>query len=164
MFGKPVWKQLLEIVWKQLLEIEIICNIIHVFIVTFGQFNASLLNKRIHFLRNPYQPHQNTLHWWWCTLDRRKHQSFSSEHLFYVFFFLMCAERHPGYLHTHPFWGEIWTWRAPRATERLRGLAFSQTHSTAEGWTRQRREKQGLFSSFLHLCFVSVMATLLTWL
>jgi len=32
---------------QHLLEIEIFCNIMSVFIVTFGQSNASLLNKSI---------------------------------------------------------------------------------------------------------------------
>ncbi len=53
MFGKSVW--------KQLLEIEIICNIRSVFTVTFDQFNASLLNKSIHFLKAKKQKPLNTI-------------------------------------------------------------------------------------------------------
>ncbi len=36
---------------KHLFEIEILCNIINVFTVTFDQFNASFLNS-INFLKN----------------------------------------------------------------------------------------------------------------
>lgn len=73
----------------------------------------------------------------------------------------MYAERCPWYLHTHSFWGEIWTWRAPCDGAGLMGdgLAFSQTHSTTEGWTDRCREKQGQFFfsiSVLLLWFISV--------
>ncbi len=36
---------------NNLYEIEIFWNIINVFTVTFGHFNASLLKKHIHFLK-----------------------------------------------------------------------------------------------------------------
>jgi len=36
---------------RDLFEIEIFCNIIHIFTVTFDQFNASLLNKSINFFK-----------------------------------------------------------------------------------------------------------------
>ncbi len=36
------------------LKIELYCNIINVFTVTFGQSNASLLNKSIYLLKNIY--------------------------------------------------------------------------------------------------------------
>ncbi len=39
---------------KHLFDIEIYCNIINVFTVTFDQFNASLMNKSINFnLKSP---------------------------------------------------------------------------------------------------------------
>ncbi len=34
---------------QHLVEIEVFCNIMHVFIVTFDQFNASLVNTIISF-------------------------------------------------------------------------------------------------------------------
>ncbi len=34
---------------QYLSEVEILCNIINVFIITFDQFKSSLLNKSIHF-------------------------------------------------------------------------------------------------------------------
>ncbi len=34
---------------QHLSEIEVFCNIINVFIITFDQFKASLLNKSINF-------------------------------------------------------------------------------------------------------------------
>ncbi len=34
---------------QHLLEMEIFCNIINIFTVTFDQFNAALLNKSINF-------------------------------------------------------------------------------------------------------------------
>ncbi len=34
---------------QHLSEIEIFCNIINVFIITFDQYNASLINKTINF-------------------------------------------------------------------------------------------------------------------
>ncbi len=37
---------------QYLFEIEIFCNIINVLTVKFDQFNASLLNKSINFLKN----------------------------------------------------------------------------------------------------------------
>ncbi len=49
--------EFLRIIWwiesskeQHLFEIEIFCNIISVFTVTFDQFNASLLNKSIKIL------------------------------------------------------------------------------------------------------------------
>ncbi len=36
---------------QHLFEIEIFCNIINVFTVTFDQFNASLMNKSINFFQ-----------------------------------------------------------------------------------------------------------------
>ncbi len=36
---------------QRMFELEIFCNIINVF-VTFDQFNSSLLNKSINFLKN----------------------------------------------------------------------------------------------------------------
>ncbi len=36
---------------KLLFEVDIFCNILNVFTVTFDQFNASLLNKSLHFFQ-----------------------------------------------------------------------------------------------------------------
>ncbi len=45
-----LWKPWQSSDEQHLFEIEIFCNIIHVFTVTFNQLNASLLNKSINFL------------------------------------------------------------------------------------------------------------------
>ncbi len=37
---------------KHLFKMNIFCNIINIFTVTFDQFNTSLLNKRNNFLQN----------------------------------------------------------------------------------------------------------------
>ncbi len=50
------WVEFFRFLWwiesseeQHLSEIEIFCNIINVFIITFDQFKASLLNKSINF-------------------------------------------------------------------------------------------------------------------
>ncbi len=47
---------------QHLSEIEIFCNIINVFIITFDQFKASLLNKSINFYNPP--PKKNIYIYW----------------------------------------------------------------------------------------------------
>ncbi len=49
---------------QHLSEIEIFCNIINVFIITFDQFKASLLNKSINFYNFfPKQLKKKKLYW-----------------------------------------------------------------------------------------------------
>ncbi len=47
--NKTFWEEISK--EQHLFEIEILCNILNVFTVTFDQFNTSLLNKTIHFLK-----------------------------------------------------------------------------------------------------------------
>ncbi len=48
-FQQPL--QFFDLKEQYLFEIYIFCDIINVFTVTFDQFNASLLNKNINFLK-----------------------------------------------------------------------------------------------------------------
>ncbi len=53
-----------DFVFQDLFETEIVCDIINVLSVTFGQFNASFMNKSINFFltQNIWQ-HDYFKHW-----------------------------------------------------------------------------------------------------